>query len=198
MNSLRYQPNGYVVIPNGLKGTNENINLEVAYSVDSIKVNGKNINRFYSAFTGQTDYTQNGLAGYQDDLVINRSGRLLAKSIDSRYLADDEVIITVALAKKLYPELNISNGNADRKFDEFKGDVITVDFETANGTLTKDLTIVGVARDFSGNLYLSHRMVAEVYQKLGSALATKYGVSAKNLGDEGGFAPAIGSAKEAL
>ena len=163
MNSLRYQPNGYVVIPNGLKGTNENINLEVAYSVDSIKVNGKSINRFYSAFTGQTDYTQNGLAGYQDDLVINRSGRLLAKSINSRYLADDEVIITVALAKKLYPELNISNGNADRKFEEIKGDVITVDFETGNGTLTKDLTIVGIARDYGGNLYLSNRMVAEVY-----------------------------------
>ena len=42
------------------------------------------------------------------------------------------------------------------------------------------------------------RMVAEVYQKLGALLAKKYGVSAKNLGDEGGFAPLLNTPEEAL
>ena len=42
------------------------------------------------------------------------------------------------------------------------------------------------------------RMVAEVYQKLGGILAQKYGVSAKNLGDEGGFAPCLDTPNEAL
>ena len=42
------------------------------------------------------------------------------------------------------------------------------------------------------------RMVAEVYQKLGAALSVKYGVSAKNLGDEGGFAPQLDTPDEAL
>jgi len=42
------------------------------------------------------------------------------------------------------------------------------------------------------------RMVAEVYQKLGSLLVKKYGVSAKNLGDEGGFAPCLDTPREAL
>jgi enolase len=42
------------------------------------------------------------------------------------------------------------------------------------------------------------RMVAEVYQKLGAALKEKYGVSAKNLGDEGGFAPLLNTPDEAL
>ena len=42
------------------------------------------------------------------------------------------------------------------------------------------------------------RMVAEVYQKLGALLAKKYGVSAKNLGDEGGFAPCLNTPEEAL
>lgn len=42
------------------------------------------------------------------------------------------------------------------------------------------------------------RMVAEVYQKLGSLLTKKYGVSAKNLGDEGGFAPCLDTPEEAL
>ena len=42
------------------------------------------------------------------------------------------------------------------------------------------------------------RMVSEVYHKLGALLAEKYGVSAKNLGDEGGFAPCLDTPDEAL
>ncbi|KAK8870670.1 phosphopyruvate hydratase [Tritrichomonas musculus] len=42
------------------------------------------------------------------------------------------------------------------------------------------------------------RIVAEVYQKLSSLLVKKYGVSAKNLGDEGGFAPSLNTPDEAL
>lgn len=42
------------------------------------------------------------------------------------------------------------------------------------------------------------RMVAEVYQKLGGILSKQFGVSAKNLGDEGGFAPLINTPDEAL
>jgi enolase len=42
------------------------------------------------------------------------------------------------------------------------------------------------------------RIVAEVYQKLGALLAKKYGISAKNLGDEGGFAPLLNTPEEAI
>ncbi|EAY06521.1 enolase family protein [Trichomonas vaginalis G3] len=42
------------------------------------------------------------------------------------------------------------------------------------------------------------RMVAEVYQKLGALLSKKHGVSAKNLGDEGGFAPLLNTPEEAI
>lgn len=42
------------------------------------------------------------------------------------------------------------------------------------------------------------RIVAEVYHKLATLLQKKYGVSAKNLGDEGGFAPCLNSPGEAL
>lgn len=163
MNSLKYQPNGYVVIPNGLKSTNKNINLEVPYKTEKIKVNGMEVNSYYSAFTGQSDYTENGLAGYIDDLEINKSGRLLVKSVNRKYLADDEVIITVDLARKLYPELGISNGNAERKFDDINGDVIDVEFETAHGFITKTLRIVGIAKNFAGYMYLSDNVVREIY-----------------------------------
>jgi enolase len=42
------------------------------------------------------------------------------------------------------------------------------------------------------------RCITTVYHHLGSVLAKKYGVSAKNLGDEGGFAPPLDNADEAL
>lgn len=42
------------------------------------------------------------------------------------------------------------------------------------------------------------RIIAEVYQKLGVLLQKKYGVSAKNVGDEGGFAPNLNTPDEAL
>ena len=42
------------------------------------------------------------------------------------------------------------------------------------------------------------RMVAEVYHKLGAILVQDYGVSAKNLGDEGGYAPLLNTPNEAI
>ena len=40
--------------------------------------------------------------------------------------------------------------------------------------------------------------VTKVYHKLGKLLVEKYGLSAKNLGDEGGFAPQLDTPTEAL
>ena len=42
------------------------------------------------------------------------------------------------------------------------------------------------------------RIVAEVYQKLGAILSKEHGVSSKNLGDEGGFAPLLDTPDQAL
>jgi enolase len=42
------------------------------------------------------------------------------------------------------------------------------------------------------------RVVAEVYQTLGKLLVERYGASAKNLGDEGGFAPLLDTPEEAI
>jgi len=42
------------------------------------------------------------------------------------------------------------------------------------------------------------RIAAEVYQKLGGILAKELGVSSKNLGDEGGFAPLLDTPDQAL
>jgi len=42
------------------------------------------------------------------------------------------------------------------------------------------------------------RQATTVYHHLGKLLGAKYGVSAKNLGDEGGFAPALNNPQEAV
>eukprot|EP00698_Gefionella_okellyi_P026343 TRINITY_DN999_c0_g1_i1.p1 TRINITY_DN999_c0_g1~~TRINITY_DN999_c0_g1_i1.p1 ORF type:complete len:484 (-),score=142.45 TRINITY_DN999_c0_g1_i1:700-2151(-) len=42
------------------------------------------------------------------------------------------------------------------------------------------------------------RIVTQVYHHLGRLLAGKYGLSAKNLGDEGGYAPPLDTAEDAL
>lgn len=42
------------------------------------------------------------------------------------------------------------------------------------------------------------RMASEIYHTLGKILVKKYGVGARNVGDEGGYAPQLGSAHEAL
>lgn len=42
------------------------------------------------------------------------------------------------------------------------------------------------------------RMAAEIYHKLGAILAQEKGVSAKNLGDEGGYAPLLNTPEEAI
>jgi len=56
------------------------------------------------------------------------------------------------------------------------------------------MIVPGAQRSFKENL----RVVTEVYHHLGKLLVKKKGLSAKNLGDEGGFAPDLQSPHEAL
>ena len=65
----------------------------------------------------------------------------------------------------------------------------------AGGKLSiQEFMIIPDAPSFSERL----RMASEIYHVLGKQLAKKYGASAKNVGDEGGFAPQLKSASEAL
>jgi len=51
----------------------------------------------------------------------------------------------------------------------------------------------------AGNTFKQNlQIIAEVYHHLGKILVAKYGVSAKNLGDEGGYAPSLNVPDEAL
>jgi enolase len=65
----------------------------------------------------------------------------------------------------------------------------------AGGKLSiQEFMIIPEAKTFSERL----RVASEIYHILGKQLAKKYGESAKNIGDEGGFAPQMKNTKEAL
>ncbi len=65
----------------------------------------------------------------------------------------------------------------------------------AGGKLSiQEFMIIPEAERFCERL----RMASEIYHELGRFLSDKYGPGAKNVGDEGGFAPQIDSASEAL
>lgn len=63
-----------------------------------------------------------------------------------------------------------------------------------NGLAIQEFMIIPEAELFSDRL----RMASETYHALGRLLAQKYGPSARNVGDEGGYAPNIGNTYEAL
>jgi len=65
----------------------------------------------------------------------------------------------------------------------------------AGGKLSiQEFMIIPEGKSFSERL----RIAAEIYHTLGSQLVRKYGTSARNVGDEGGFAPQLNDAREAL
>ena len=65
----------------------------------------------------------------------------------------------------------------------------------AGGKLSiQEFMIIPEAPTFSERL----RMASEIYHVLGKQLVKKYGPGARNVGDEGGFAPQLNSATEAL
>ncbi|MFA6531064.1 MAG: enolase, partial [Candidatus Micrarchaeia archaeon] len=63
-----------------------------------------------------------------------------------------------------------------------------------NGLAVQEFMIMPKGKTFSETL----RMASEIYHVLGKILVDKYGPAAKNVGDEGGYAPPIGKTEEAL
>ncbi|MFA5050167.1 MAG: phosphopyruvate hydratase [Candidatus Micrarchaeia archaeon] len=133
---------------------------------------------------------------YDDEMIeldgtVNKS-KLGANAIVSVSMAIRKAV-AIAEGKKLYevlseessskpsfptPMLNIINGG-----------------KHAGGTLSiQEFMIIPKLKDFRKNLQIS----SEIYHILGEMLAKRYGVSSKNVGDEGGYAPKINTTNEAF
>ena len=166
MNSLKYQPGGYIVLPEALKGTNAKQNLQDNCTIQGVYANGVKASNTISAFFGEYDYTGYGLAGKDEDLN-NSGGRILAKSTTDSKLKDDEVIISVTLANKLFPDINMTINTANRKYASIANTVVKFKFSAGGITREKELKIVGICRDYQGDIYLSDDVYCELcaYQK---------------------------------
>ncbi len=163
MNSLKYQPSGYIVVPNGLQGTNTRHNLQETCSLTSIEANGYEIKNAVKAFYGEYDYSGYGFVGYEDNLQIDYKNRLYGCISDSNSLKDDEVIISLDLAKKLYPELGISSSNAKKKLENIAYDDLDVEFYVGSYSVIKKLHITGIAKNYTdGDLYVSDSLFCEL------------------------------------
>jgi len=63
-----------------------------------------------------------------------------------------------------------------------------------NGLAVQEFMIIPKGKTFSETL----QMASEIYHILGKILVEKYGAAAKNVGDEGGYAPPISKTEDAL
>ncbi len=129
MNSVKSQPFGYVVLQEHLQGS---INSPFFYNdltLNSLSMNVSDINYnlknpTVKTFIGEYDYTTNPaemydrevnnangthkvyeIAGYEDNLQLDYKNRIVTLSTNDTKLKDNEVIISSALAKKLFPKM---------------------------------------------------------------------------------------------
>ena len=97
--------------------------------------------------------------------------------------------------KSLYNHLNVLNGNNKPSLPVPFCNVINGGEHAGNELAMQEFMIAPVkAKNFSE----ATRMVSETYQNLKALIEKKYGKSATAVGDEGGFAPPIAKAEEAL
>ncbi len=199
MNSVKSQPYGYVVLQEPLECSvghafyyNSFSPLTLSATVDNVEyeLSNKNIN----AFIGQYDYTTNPaemyerekrgssgaydqyyLAGYEDNLLIDKENRIIARSMNMESSLDNktslesnEIMISVKMAQQLFPDLLFSDQNQQlTSFMEINGKEISLTYNTGEGEITRTCKIVGLTKNFnSGLFYASNELYQEIYNDL--------------------------------
>ena len=165
MNSIYYQPGGYVVLPEALEGTNSNQNRHDPYQINGVKSSNISLSPYICAFNGLRDYTDAGFTGGDDNLNIDRESRILAKNINNDSLSNDEIIISVNMAQQLFPSANITQNTASRRFSSIASRAVTLEFNCAGESVKKTFTIVGICKNFTGDFYISDSVFSELYVK---------------------------------
>lgn len=134
-----------------------------------------------------------------DNTLIKLDGTNLKKKLGANAILG----VSMAGMRALASENNMELYKYVAKFNKTKNSTLPLPFanvinggvHAANDLEMQEFMIVPVkAKSFSE----STRMVAETYHILKGIIAKKYGQNAVNVGDEGGFAPPIKNAEEAL
>ena len=188
MNSVRSQPFGYVVLQEHLQTSIENPFYYNSFTLDKAefvnedkKYQANNLN--VSAFIGVYDHTTNPaemldreragtqgsfsqyqLAGYIDNLQIDRTNRLIALSTIEENLKDNEIIISQSLAKELFPQYQFNTYNqAKESFINIADSEIDLNYSVNNINYTRKVKIVGICNDSGAKYYASNDLYKELY-----------------------------------
>ena len=153
MNSLALQPNGYVVLPEALRGRNGNHNYDDTFDVTGVSFEGTKIASTLTGFTNKYDYTGLGLAGNKDNLQSDIENRIVTLNTSKKELGSDQVILSIIeewtyLCHTNYPHLmdlvprSFSTSSATSFFNEsLRGKKFTFTFTTTTGVIEKEVEI---------------------------------------------------------
>ncbi len=133
-----------------------------------------------------------------DDLMIKLDGTENKGKLGANALCGVSLAVAraaaVAQSRPLYAHIAELAQNSDIKVPKVGFNIINGGAHAGNELDVQEFMLVPQSAKFCDNL----RIASEVYHELKSLLMKKYGRLSGNLGDEGGFAPAICDPKEAL
>lgn len=182
-------------------GTNEAVELRDKtddYFGKSVNNAVKNVNKFNSSLYLDDNYVSNQV-GFDMELC-RFDGTTLKENLGGNATTAISFAAATASAKINQIELFQHIGNVYELVDEYKLPTPMVNIlnggKHAGGNLQIQEFMIMPAENISFKEKLHN--VTSVYHSLGNILVNRYGVSSKNLGDEGGFAPQLDSPGEAL
>lgn len=188
MNSAKSQPFGYVVLQEHMDNSVNNPFYHNSFNLNSINFSLNDVDcsltdTTIQAFIGKYDYTTNpaemydryinntegsfqkyDLVGYEDNLSIDRNSRLIALSTPNENLQNNEVIISSALAKKLFPNLSLSNySQIQNSFVDIANKEVEMTYNNGYENKKINVKIVGISNTSGETFYVSNDLFKELY-----------------------------------
>ena len=190
MNSARSQPFGYVVLQEHLDNSISDPFYYGNFGLNKINLKLGNVDYSLSdttiqTFIGEYDYTTNPaemydreinnaqgthkqyeLAGYVDNLHIDRKNRIITLSTNNENLVGNEVIISSALARKLFPNLALKNNSQiQNSFVDIANKEVEMTYNNGYQTKSIKVKIVGISSSTSETFFVSNDLYKTLYNE---------------------------------
>lgn len=148
LNSVINRPFGYIVLPNYLDAYKTYKFYEADLRPYAIKYSDKVItNTKLRTFHGFYDYR--GIKGYEDDIVTDVNKRILIKDSDVTKLTGNQVIVSMEMLRKIFPDYTSENLIRTNYLSEISGTEFTLSFTTDAGITEYTFVIAGVSKTHS-------------------------------------------------
>ena len=184
MNSAKSQPFGYVVLQEHLDNSLKDPFYYDTFTLDNVSLNDYSVtSKKIKTFIGEYDFTTNPaemydrfinnaqgthkqyeLAGYVDNLHIDRLNRIIVSSTTEENLKDDQVIISSVLAAKLFPNLDFKNNEQIKaSFNQIADTRIPMTYNNGFENKTIMVTIVGISNEKTEDFFVSDNLYKQLY-----------------------------------